>query len=1002
MKPEHWHQINQLFHAALEHEPTERAEFLDTACAGDESMRKQIDALLAAHAAAGTFIEEDALQFEARALANERQMQDGILTSGAVLGHYRIISLLSVGGMGEVYLAHDTHLGRQLALKLLPRSFTNDKQRVRRFQQEARAASSLNHSNIITIYQVGEIGGRHFIASEYVDGETLRKHFNVSRSSVATDDGMRAAQISKALSIAMQVADALAAAHEKGIVHRDIKPENIMLVSVRQLMRPKDLVKVLDFGIAKLIEPVTDGSEGEETTRVLLNTHEGSVIGTASYMSPEQARGEPVDARTDVWSLGVVLYEMLSNGAPFSGRTTQDVIASILKEEPAQLSTEIPDRLRRIVEKALRKDREERYQTAREMFSDLRDLQDGEDAGRVAHLREQTDPQRLTIPGAVVPAENSSIVRGLFDRVTRHAEVWGVALTAFIVIAAFFVFGLYRFSHRNQGQTNQNQARSAVTFQTMKLARLTTTGKATAAAISPDGKNVVHVVDDGQQQSLWLRQVSTSSNVQINPAAAVTYQGLTFAPGGEYFYYVVWDRITAFALYRMPLFGGTAQKLITDIDSNITFSPDGRQFAFLRGYPTQGKTTLVVANADGTSERKLSDHELVVGPFGDPAWSPDGKVIAYPTENAAGTGDFMTLVEVWVADGSEKMISSQHWWRVGRMAWLRDGSGLLFTARETVGSPSQIWYLSYPGGEVRRMTNDLSDYLDLSLTADSSTIAIIQSEQVSNIWLAPNENLHRTSQLTFSKFDGQRSISWTPDRKIVYDSGASGHLDLWITDTNGTGQKQLTADAGNNSSPSVSPDGRYVVFVSDRTGIDHIWRIDIDGSNARQLTNGNGEINPQCSPAGEWVVFNSRFGGEPLSKVPLDGGAPVGIMAKTSSGVAVSPDGKWIASTHYEPANINTAIYPFEGGEPQKMLNVSSYYFRWTPDGRALAYLDERNPSVINSQLIDGDGAEKQLTELKPDRIFSFAWSDDGKQLAVARGSLTHDVILISNFLEHR
>ena len=995
MKAERWKELNELFHACLEHEPTTRAAFVAAACAGDESLRKQVTSLLDAHDKAGTFMEEEALQLEARVLANNQNLPGTIFAAGEVVGHYRILSFLGVGGMGEVYLAHDTKLGREVALKILSDSLTNDPERVRRFQQEARAASSLSHPNIITIYEIGQIDDRHFIATEYIEGVTLRKHLSDSHSSVATEDAV-AARISKARSIAMQVADALAAAHAKGIVHRDIKPENIMLVADRRLMPAESLVKVLDFGIAKLTE--TDENENEATTKVLLNTREGFAIGTASHMSPEQARGELVDARTDVWSLGVVLYEMLSGTLPFTGHTAQDVIASILKDEPEPLSPTIPDRLRWITEKMLRKDKEARYQTARDVFSDLLDLHKTTSEVRTAIVPTLASRAGETIPGT--QTDQGGNVQSYFSKGRSVATGTTLLLAALLIVIGVVVVGLYKFTSTNRQHTTQKQTKPSPTSQSMKMARLTSTGKATAAAISPDGKYVVHVVANGQQQSLWIRQVATSSNVQISPSADVNYDGLTFSPSGEYIYYLFWDKKEApEALYQMALFGGTSKKLIKDIDSNVTFSPDGHQLAFLRGYPTQGKTALMVANPDGTSERTLIANRLALGPFGDPAWSPDGKIIACPTENTDANGDFMTLHEVRVVDGSEKPIGSRRWWRVGRTAWLRDGSGLVFAANENVTDPSQIWYISYPDGEAHRITNDLDNYVDVSLSQDSSALVAVESQQVSNIWIAPGDDTRHASQLTSSKFDGLGSISWTPDGKIVYDSAANGHLDLWMIDPNGSGQKQLTADAGNNSWPSVSPDGRYVVFVSDRGGTNHIWRVNVDGSSALQLTYGVGETHPQCSPDGQWVVFMSRSNDSPFMKVPLVGGEPLQIKITNSAYGAISPDGKWIASRHWEPANINIAIYPFDGGEPQQILEFAGYFLCWTPDGRALAYVDGRNPSIINIQPLGG-GPAKQVADFAPDQIFSFAWSRDGKQLAVAHGSLTHDVILISNFMD--
>ena len=380
MKTERWQQIDQLFHAVLERETAERKVFLSEACAGDELLRNRVEELLSAQKAAGSFMERPALMVEAQSLAADQT--DTLL--GQTIAHYKIISAIGAGGMGQVYLALDLQLGRKVALKVLPSYVTQDTERHRRFQQEARAASALNHPNIITIHEIGQAGDIHFIATEFIEGDTLRKHLSNTQPGGSAERQIAGDGIpySKAVSIALQLLYALSAAHTKGIVHRDIKPENIILVRDSQLPQTESFVKLLDFGIAKLTEQ-TAGAEKRATTRVALNTHEGSVIGTATYMSPEQTRGEMVDARTDIWSLGVVLYEMLSSDVPFGGDTTQDVIASVLKEEPPPLPLDVPAKLRWIVQKALRKKKEERYQTAREMFSDLYDLHQYENAVRV-------------------------------------------------------------------------------------------------------------------------------------------------------------------------------------------------------------------------------------------------------------------------------------------------------------------------------------------------------------------------------------------------------------------------------------------------------------------------------------------------------------------------------------------------------------------------------------------------------------------------------------------
>jgi eukaryotic-like serine/threonine-protein kinase len=370
MKLERWQQLDEIFHSALQRKSAERVAFLDQACVGDESLRKHVEALLCAHEEAGSFIEGPAMEVEARSIADDHVG----LAAGQAIGHYRIISQLGAGGMGEVYLVHDTRLDRRVALKLLPADFTRDPDRVRRFRQEARSASALNHPNIITIYEIGEIDERHFIATEFIDGETLRYHIQSFQSQAAGGRSRtpgKPLQLRDILNVAIQTADALAAAHEAGIVHRDIKPENIMV------RRRDGYVKVLDFGLAKLTEARAVAVDTEAQTRTQVRTSAGMVMGTASYMSPEQARAEKVDARTDIWSLGVVLYEMVAGCVPFERSTPSEVIALILEREPPPLpryAREVPAELERIVSKTLTKDREERYQTAKDLLVDLRRL----------------------------------------------------------------------------------------------------------------------------------------------------------------------------------------------------------------------------------------------------------------------------------------------------------------------------------------------------------------------------------------------------------------------------------------------------------------------------------------------------------------------------------------------------------------------------------------------------------------------------------------------------
>src|SRR5437773_2526434 len=404
MKAERWKQINDLFQSATECPPEKRAAFLDQACHGDEGLCREVESLLASYERAENFIESPAFEVAPELLTDD---QAGALV-GELIGHYRIESLIGIGGMGEVYLARDERLGRKVALKLLPEHMTANEAQLSRFKTEARAASALNHPNILTVYEIGTEANRQFIATEFIEGVTLRALLARGRMN-----------LHEALEIALQVASALAAAHETGVVHRDIKPENIML-------RPDGYAKVLDFGIAKLTEQ-HPGSDSHEIGTTTLQTQPGLLLGTAHYMSPEQARGQTVDARSDIWSLGVVLYEMVGGVPPFSGATPSDCIAAILKTEPPPLSgvlSDVPVKLQLIVRKALRKNRDERYQTIKEMLTDLRDLKRELEA-------EGSSPQ------------TQAHVEPILTKIKRHKPAALLILAAAILAAAAFGYHFY-------------------------------------------------------------------------------------------------------------------------------------------------------------------------------------------------------------------------------------------------------------------------------------------------------------------------------------------------------------------------------------------------------------------------------------------------------------------------------------------------------------------------------------------------------------------------------
>ena len=919
---------------------------------------------------------------------------------GQTIGSYQILESLGAGGMGEVYLALHARTNRKVALKLLPATFMRDEQRVQRFQQEARTVLALNHPNIVTVYDIEQAGEAHLIATEVIEGETLRQRLSRAPLNMA-----------EALDVAIQVAGALAAAHGMGVVHRDIKPENIML-------RPDGFVKVLDFGLAKLTEQQDSAAASSGLpTRAMIKTEAGMVMGTANYMSPEQARGLEVDARTDIFSFGVVLYEMLTGNTPFAGETKSDVMAAILQNEPPPLARywpDAPDALEWIVTKTLTKERDERYQTAKELLTDFKRLKRRSDyqveaarftstpSGDAASVVQSTEaPANKTAAQPVAATAEStrsmSSAEYVVSEIKRHkrAVIFAVVGLAVLAIGSTGIILGIRYL--------RPVTPLAKPFGQMKVTKLTTSGNASQAAISPDGKYVVHVTGGAGKQSLLLRHIATGSDKEIVAANGNDFRWLTFSRDGSY---VFFSRVEAgtFPLLQVPVLGGTPQKLISeDVDTRVTLSPDGKRFAFIRGEPQKGVSTLFLASADGTNETALVKYKVsdFSAPWPSPSWAPNGENIAL----AHRTGDDRStnVVTVGVTDGKERQITSQRWANIVALSWVADGSGLIITAAEPeVSYVRQIWYVSYPGGEARKITNDANNYVGLSLTADSSAFVTVQYEQAPNVWLAPNGDAARATQITSSRGDGYAGVAFTPDGKIVYTSDARGSRDLWIMNADGTGQKQLMTDAKANPGPFVSPDGRYVVFSSARAGAPNIWRIDIDGGNPKQLTRGIRDQAPSVSPDGQWVFYSATESEKQrLRKVPIDGGESVPLTDYSAGAPFVSPDGRHVVCGYIDEVKKrwSLAIISAEGGAPIKTFDISPAQgaYRWNFDGQALFYLQTRDGvSNIWSQPVDG-GPPKQVTDFKSDQIFRFDWSRDGKRLVLARGPVSSDVVLIND-----
>lgn len=542
----------------------------------------------------------------------------------------------------------------------------------------------------------------------------------------------------------------------------------------------------------------------------------------------------------------------------------------------------------------------------------------------------------------------------------------------------------------------------------MSITALTTTGNIACAAVSPDGKYMVYATTDNlQQSSLWVMQLATSISQPIIPPAAAEYTGVSFAPDGSYVYFVRRDNDSPIrALYRVPLLGGPAKKLLGNVSTAGSFSPDGTQFVFRRELSERRRSALFVANADGSGEKEVAGVVYPEG-FRDPAWSPDGRVIACAAGRDNGLNTY--VVKMRTEDWRIETLSRQRWRWAGQMGWLADSSGLLMVASHHPAAPFQIWHLSYPGGEARKVTNDSNFYNRLSLSADSRTLVALQRRQVTSVWTIPAEDGGHAKQITFGTGGYRGSVSWTPDNRIVYDSEAGNASAISIMNADGSSPKQLLGETMGSAyvnNATVSSDGRYILYASDLTGIRHIWRMNIDGSNPVRLTNGDSEEDhPRFSPDGRWVVYTRTGSDRPtLWKVSVDGGEPVQLTSAYADSPAISPDGRLIAclySATEPPSKVRLAVLSFEDGQPIRVfpdLVQSSTPVRWTPDGRGLTYRE--NPigaSKIWIQPLEGS-PPKQLIEFETDRIFGLDWSRDGKQLACVRGFWSMNVVLIRDF----
>lgn len=936
------------------------------------------------------------------------------MLTGKKLGRYEIREKIGSGGMGEVYLAHDTQLDRKVALKVLLSEFCSDAERVQRFKLEAKAASALNHPNIITIHEVGESDDLLYIATEYVDGETLRE--KITQGSLAIPDSIK---------IAEQVADAISAAHEAHIVHRDIKPENIMI-------RRDGYAKILDFGLAKPTPNHVPGAE--EATMQMVQTQAGLVMGSVRYMSPEQARGKKTDERTDVWSLGVVLYEMITGKNPFEGETVSDSLAALIHIHPEPLDQFVPDapeELQAIISRALSKNAEDRFQTAREMATDLRHVHYQLEHSDIAENKTVHVPAVSNTEGVdkVRTTENPTLIhrtlsaeveesRKSGDREAVSGSVAGRPRSrtflplAVVLAAAVLGIGAWWFGPRLLGQPH-------TAFDNVQVSRLTDEGKAFYPEISPDGKYVAFVNTDAGMSSLMVRQVGTDSGIQIVPRTSARIPQPTFSADGNYIYYTLIENSVG-TVYQIPTLGvsvsgGAPKKIITDVDTKISFSPDAKQFVFSRHNPSEGGDKVVIVNSDGSGAAPFIDSkEIGYDAIREVAWSPDGNSILVGAYKRTGDGQQrVKLLLISIKDKTLKAVDEKAWLGASCLNWVKDGSGILFVARDEAENSSQIWYMSYPDGVSRQITNDLSDYVSLSLADDNKTMATSKVDTISS-FLTLDAATKEIRQITPENRNnaGYGGIAAASDGKIYYTKRVGKGLSIMEADAGGSGEKPVISDGTLNLHPAVSRDQKYIVFTSNRSGSARVWRAGINGANPVQISDeaDSEDFGPQISADNRTVIFTraTKDGGRStLMSVPLEGGEtkpllPEGAPIQVTS--RLSFDGRKIAyvTISFDEQRVSLdarmVVAGFDGkavGKVEREIPVTwGDMFDWSPDGKSLVYVNADGSATIWQYPLD-TGKLKQLTELSSGKVKGLSWSADGKKLYIVRGVVNSDLILI-------